>query len=519
MTTKDSIQEQQAPPAVLTIAGSDSSGGAGIQADLKTFMAHGTYGLSVITAITAQNTQAVHSASRVSPNMVAQQMSAVMSDIDVRAAKTGMLADAEVIEAVATSWQSALEIRGTAIPLVVDPVMVSTSGTQLLDADALTTLREKLLPLATIVTPNLREAEALLNMAPYAIDSVNAMRQAALQISTQFNVEVTIVKGGHLQLADPGTVVDVVYERALDNFTQVSSARIDSVNTHGTGCTLSAAIAANLAKGLVIADAVRNGIRYVNEAIQTSYKVGCGAGPVNHAYALCTMPIVRPTLYNPHPFTQYLKDNSKGLWQQYTQHSFVGQAAAGTLSTSVFVHYLKQDYAYLKHYARATALAAFKSDSLGEVSVLVDAMQACVRESKLHVEMCAKWGVSRAEMEQEQESWSSVAYTRYIIDRGMAGDVLELLVAMYPCLLGYGEAARIAADDSKTLRQGNPFWPWISAYAGDDFQAAVAQGRQVIEDLVSRDILGPQRLKRLVTTFCETTTLEIKFWDSALEIN
>ncbi|KAJ2240388.1 trifunctional hydroxymethylpyrimidine kinase/phosphomethylpyrimidine kinase/thiaminase, partial [Coemansia sp. RSA 454] len=178
-----------------------------------------------------------------------------------------------------------------------------------------------------------------------------------------------------------------------------------------------------------------------------------------------------------------------------------------------------QDYAYLKHYARATALAAFKSDSLGEVSVLVDAMQACVRESKLHVEMCAKWGVSRAEMEQEQESWSSVAYTRYIIDRGMAGDVLELLVAMYPCLLGYGEAARIAADDSKTLRQGNPFWPWISAYAGDDFQAAVAQGRQVIEDLVSRDILGPQRLKRLVTTFCETTTLEIKFWDSALEIN
>ncbi|KAJ2535847.1 hypothetical protein IWW43_001322, partial [Coemansia sp. RSA 1935] len=275
MTTKDSIQEQQAPPAVLTIAGSDSSGGAGIQADLKTFMAHGTYGLSVITAITAQNTQTVHSASRVSPNMVAQQMSAVMSDIDVRAAKTGMLADAEVIEAVATSWQSALEIRGMAIPLVVDPVMVSTSGTQLLDADALTTLREKLLPLATIVTPNLREAEALLNMAPYAIDSVNAMRQAALQISTQFNVEVTIVKGGHLQLADPGTVVDVVYERALDNFTQVSSARIDSVNTHGTGCTLSAAIAANLAKGLVIADAVRNGIRYVNEAIQTSYKVGC----------------------------------------------------------------------------------------------------------------------------------------------------------------------------------------------------------------------------------------------------
>ncbi|KAJ2496556.1 trifunctional hydroxymethylpyrimidine kinase/phosphomethylpyrimidine kinase/thiaminase [Coemansia sp. RSA 1972] len=517
MTTNDSIQEQQAPPAVLTIAGSDSSGGAGIQADLKTFMAHGTYGLSVITAITAQNTQAVHSASRVSPTMVAQQMNAVMSDIDVRAAKTGMLADAEVIEAVATSWQSALDVRGTAIPLVVDPVMVSTSGTQLLDADALATLREKLLPLATIVTPNLREAEALLNMAPHSIDSVDAMRQAALQISTQFNVQVTIVKGGHLQMPGSGTVLDVVYERSSDNFTIVSSPRIDSVNTHGTGCTLSAAIAANLAKNLSIADAVRNGIRYVNEAIQTSYKVG-HAGPVNHAYALCTMPIVRPTLYNPHPFTQYLKDNSNGLWQQYTQHLFVRQAAAGTLSTTVFVHYLKQDYAYLKHYARATALAAFKSDSLGEVSVLVDAMQACVRESKLHVEMCAQWGVSHEEMERELESWSSVAYTRYIIDRGMAGDVLELLVAMYPCLLGYGEAARIAADDPKTLRQGNPFWPWISAYACADFQAAVAQGRQVIEDLVSRDILGPQRLQRLLTTFRETTSLEIKFWDSALEI-
>ncbi|PIA14167.1 hypothetical protein COEREDRAFT_82983 [Coemansia reversa NRRL 1564] len=512
-------QEEKSPPAVLTIAGSDSGGGAGIQADLKTFMAHGTYGLSVITAITAQNTQEVRSSTRVSPDMVCQQLDVVMEDIDVRAAKLGMLVDAQIIEAVAESWTRAIKSISHPPPLVIDPVMVATSGQRLLDENAMDALRDKLLPLAMIVTPNLREAEAILKMTPGAINSIEGMEKAAEQISTRFNIAVTIVKGGHLdKKVTPGNVVDVVYEQATNKVRHIVSPRINCRNTHGTGCTLSAAIAANLAKGADWLEAVESGIRYVNEAIQASYTVGKGAGPVNHAYAVSRIAIVQPTLQKPYPFTEYLKINTRGLWEQYINHPFVERAAMGTMDKNVFVHYLKQDYMYLKHYARANALAAFKSNSLGEVSAMIEAMQTCVRESELHVKMCAQWGVTREEIEHAEESWNSVAYTRYIIDRGMSGDVLELLVAMYPCLLGYGEAALVAAELQTRCEEDNPYWQWVCAYAGAEFQAAVEKGRQIIERLAQREMLGGARLARLVTTFNEAVRLEISFWSTALEL-
>ncbi|KAJ2079892.1 trifunctional hydroxymethylpyrimidine kinase/phosphomethylpyrimidine kinase/thiaminase [Coemansia sp. RSA 988] len=512
-------QKQRPPPAVLTIAGSDSGGGAGIQADLKTFMAHETYGLSVITAITAQNTLEVRSSVRVSPEMVTQQLDTVMADIDVRAAKLGMLADAQIIEAVVESWTRAIKGLSSPPPLVIDPVMVATSGERLLDENAMDALRDKLLPLANIVTPNLREAETILELAAGSIDSIVAMEKAAEQISKRFDIAITIVKGGHLDKAvTPDGMVDVMYEQETGKVRHIVSPRIDSRNTHGTGCTLSAAIAANLAKGAECVDAVQRGIRYVNEAIQTSYTVGQGAGPVNHAYALCKIDIVQPTLQNPYPFTEYLKSHTRGMWEQYTNHPFVEKAAMGTMDKNVFVQYLKQDYLYLKHYARANALAAFKSDSLREVSDMIEAMQTCVRESELHVEMCARWGITREEIEKAEESWNSVAYTRYIIDRGMSGDVLELLAAMYPCLLGYGEAALIAAKLKERREEDNPYWQWVSAYAGAEFQSAVAKGRQMIERLVQKEMVGGARLARLVATFNETVRLEISFWSTALEL-
>ncbi|KAJ2807792.1 trifunctional hydroxymethylpyrimidine kinase/phosphomethylpyrimidine kinase/thiaminase [Coemansia guatemalensis] len=518
MSSIQEHEQRQAPPAVLTIAGSDSGGGAGIQADLKTFMAHETYGLSVITAITAQNTQEVHSSTRVPPDMVSQQLDTVMADIDVRAAKLGMLVDAQIIEAVAESWIRATKSSLSPPPLVIDPVMVATSGERLLDENAMDALRDKLLPLAMVVTPNLREAEAILEMTPGAIDSINAMEKAAVEISKRFDIPFTIVKGGHLdKAATPDGMVDVVYELDTGEIRHIASPRIDSRNTHGTGCTLSAAIAANLAKGANRLDTVQRGIRYVNEAIQAAYTIGKGAGPVNHAYALGTIAIVQPTLQNPHPFTKYLKMHTDGLWEQYIHHPFVAKAAMGTMDKDVFVRYLKQDYLYLKHYARANALAAFKSDSLGEVSDMVEAMQTCVRESELHVEMCAQWGVTREEIENTKENWSSVAYTRYIIDRGMSGDVLELLVAMYPCLLGYGEAALVAAGLEERREEDNPYWQWVSAYAGAEFQSAVAKGRRMIERLVQKESVGGARLARLVATFNETVRLEISFWSTALE--
>ncbi|KAJ1731834.1 trifunctional hydroxymethylpyrimidine kinase/phosphomethylpyrimidine kinase/thiaminase [Coemansia sp. Benny D160-2] len=509
------------PPAVLTIAGSDSGGGAGIQADLKTFMANGTYGLSVITAITAQNTRGVRRAVGVEPALIREQLEAVLDDIDVRAAKVGMVPDARSIETLASVWGARLKKESDGgCHLVVDPVMVSTSGHHLLDPGALETLCTALLPLATVVTPNLREAEAILGLNAGDIGSVAQMEGAAQDIADRYGIPVVVVKGGHLEQQETAAAVtDVVYVQAETRVTRIESPRIDTQSTHGTGCTLSAAIAANLAKGMPYLAAVRQGIRYVNEAMQAAYPVGGGHRPVNHAYALQVAPVPRPTLHSPHPFTDYLRAQNNALWTKYIRHPFVQQAGAGTLDRNVFIYYLKQDYVYLKHYARSYAMAAFKSDTPEEISVLSGIAQKCIGESELHVELCAKWGIRGEEMGRIEESWASVAYTRYILDRGACGDVLELLVAMYPCLLGYGEASVSQAKDPLTVTQGNPYWPWLEFYVGEEFQTTVERGQAMIEELAQRENPSAGRLERLVKTFNDTVALEIAFWDNALQLH
>ena len=251
----------------MTIAGSDSGGGAGIQADLKTFAAHGVYGTSVLTAITAQNTQQVTAVQEVSPQVVLAQMKAVFTDIGADAVKTGMLSSLEIIQAVAEGLQ-----RFSSAPLVVDPVMVAKSGDRLLRQDAVESLREMLLPLASVVTPNVPEAEALAEMR---IESAADARRAAIRIWQQ-GPRAVVVKGGHL----PGPVVDRLYDGEV--FQEFTAARVDTTNTHGTGCTFASAIAAGLAKGIDLAVAVESAKEYVTQGLRHSYGVGAGHGPLNH---------------------------------------------------------------------------------------------------------------------------------------------------------------------------------------------------------------------------------------------
>jgi len=251
----------------LTIAGSDSSGGAGIQADLKTFAAFGVYGASAITALTAQNTVGVRSIADVDPQFVANQIDAIVEDLEVGAAKTGMLARVAVIEAVAD------RLRTHRLPyLVVDPVMVATSGDVLLEPEALTALREKILPLATLLTPNLREAEILTGRS---VTNPAQMRDAARTL-IESGVRAVLVKGGHL--ADDA--LDILYDS--QSFREFSAPQIATRNTHGTGCTLSAAITACLARGFSLEESVAAGKRYITRAIATAPGIGHGSGPVNH---------------------------------------------------------------------------------------------------------------------------------------------------------------------------------------------------------------------------------------------
>ena len=252
----------------LTIAGSDSGGGAGIQADLKTFAVLGVWGMSAITSVTVQTTTGVTGVADVPARVVGEQIRAVAEDIGVDAAKTGMLSSAEIVEEVAAA------LDAVAVPnLVVDPVFVSKHGHPLLDRDAVAALRALVLPLATVVTPNLPEAAALTGSG---VSTRGDMRRAAEAI-LEAGARAVLVKGGHLE----GDRADDLFVDRHGTELWLGAERIGTLNTHGTGCTLSAAIAAHLALGTPLEEAVREGKRFVTEAIRHSLAIGHGIGPVN----------------------------------------------------------------------------------------------------------------------------------------------------------------------------------------------------------------------------------------------
>ncbi|KJS83404.1 MAG: phosphomethylpyrimidine kinase [Peptococcaceae bacterium BICA1-8] len=254
---------------ILTIAGSDSGGGAGIQADIKTITVLGEYACSVLTSITAQNTLGVQGVFILPGEFIAKQLDSVLSDIEINAAKTGMLANSEIIKVVSSKIKE-FNIE----KLVVDPVMVATSGDILLEVEAISSLKESLLPLAYIVTPNLSEAEVLSGLK---INSISDMKTAA-KIIFEYGPKNVLIKGGHLMEA----AVDVLYNGT--NFEEFSAHRIETKNTHGTGCTLSAAIATFLGKNISIEKSVWEAKNYLTQALQSGkdLRIGKGSGPVNH---------------------------------------------------------------------------------------------------------------------------------------------------------------------------------------------------------------------------------------------
>jgi len=256
---------------VLTIAGSDSCGGAGIQADLKTFSALGTYGMSVITAVTAQNTTGVLQVREMDVDIVWEQINCLFDDIFIHAVKIGMVSNVEIIETIGRCLQNHADT-----PIVLDPVMVSKSGCHLLRPESTEALIKVLFPLAEVVTPNLFEAEVITGKE---IDNIAGMEEAAVKIH-DLGARNVVVKGGHLA----GTAVDVLYDGI--RFDYLKGTRIDTLNTHGTGCTFSSAIAAHLARGFNFPEAVREAKKYINGAIENSFTLGHGVGPTHHFHEL-----------------------------------------------------------------------------------------------------------------------------------------------------------------------------------------------------------------------------------------
>jgi hydroxymethylpyrimidine/phosphomethylpyrimidine kinase len=257
-----------APPRVLTVAGSDSGGGAGIQADLKTMLALGVHGMSVVTAVTAQNSLGVQGYWELPAEAVAAQLASVLGDIGVDAVKTGMLASAKLVETVVAG------LAGVRVPVVVDPVSVSKHGDPLLDADALDAIRSQLLPAATLVTPNLPEAAALAGID--VIDEAGLRRAADALLA--LGPRAVLVKGGHLA----GDAVDLLWDGEHEH--TFRAPRYDNRHTHGTGCTLASAIASRLALGDGLAEAVAAAKEYVTGAVAAGFPLGAGIGPVDHGW-------------------------------------------------------------------------------------------------------------------------------------------------------------------------------------------------------------------------------------------
>lgn len=271
------------PPVALTIAGSDSGGGAGLQADLRTFTTCGVHGCVAVTAVTVQNTVGVSGFVEIPAETVAAQMVAVAGDIGVQAAKTGMLASAAIIDTVARTCRQLGIGRGAAVPFVVDPVAASMHGDPLLHEDALHALRTLLFPLATVITPNLDEVRLLVGVDVRDRDGQFAAARALHRLGPQW----VLVKGGHLS-SDP-TCVDVLYDGT--DFTELPAPRTETAHTHGGGDTMAAAITSALARGAAVPDAVAFGKRYVTRAVREAYPLGAGTGPVSPFWRISTDPV------------------------------------------------------------------------------------------------------------------------------------------------------------------------------------------------------------------------------------
>ncbi|RVX74710.1 hypothetical protein B0A52_01837 [Exophiala mesophila] len=517
-------------PRVLVIAGSDSSGGAGLEADQKVLAAHRCYAMTATTALTAQNTLGVEDVHITPPAFVAKQIDASLSDIGCDVVKLGMLASAETIKIIA----DALTRHGVST-VVLDPVMVSTSGAQLLPGDAVRNLRDLLLPLTTVLTPNIPEATLLLRDADMQYKSPSNLDDLKLLAKMVYSLgpKAVLLKGGHMPLTtsyekansddEKQLTVDILYDGDGDNYTIIESKYIDSKNTHGTGCSLASAIAANLAlqisqspptpsPTLSLPTATRLAVRYVTSGISSADPtLGKGSRPINHFHN------VQRHVFSRGHFIEYLLSHPKiqPVWKAYTQHEFTLQLARGTLDETVFKNYLIQDYLYLRHFARTHSLAGYKSKTMSAIAASAQIVLHIQRETDLHKTYCAEFGISETDLESpdRRESLACVAYSRYVLDIGHSQDWLALQMALAPCLLGYGEAARRLYVDpsSVTAEKGNRYWKWVENYVAEDYAQAVAVGRELIEREIVKQ--SPERVDELMEIFLKAAEMEVRFWD------
>ncbi|CCH45403.1 putative phosphomethylpyrimidine kinase 2 [Wickerhamomyces ciferrii] len=506
---------------VLTVAGSDSSGGAGIEADVKAITANGAYALTAITALTAQNTKGVDAVQYTTKDQFEKILNANFSDIDIGVIKTGLLTvDAiDVLADYVTKYH-------VGKPFVIDPVLVATTGATLSKKDVLLRAIDKLIKKATLLTPNYLEAKEILKYLnkDFDIETLEDLQKAAKIIQTETGVVSVLLKGGHIpwdsnnKVASSGNekfITDVLYHSIDNTFTIYKSDFITTENTHGTGCTLASSISANLAKGYDVKHSIDQAIRYVHGGIVAAEKIGHGNGPLNHVYHIVSPPALTNnlnTLYTEGHFVDFLKNHPtvKPIWELYVNHPFVAQVSSGTLPKHQFVHYLKQDHAYLTTYARVNALAAAVAPDIDCIRMQAGVLENIAHEMTLHVGKLAKHGVY--DLKSLELSRAGKEYADHLLNIAHQGDWLEILVSLSPCLFGYGEAANAA--DLK-ITEGE-YFDWVQDYRAKDFNDAMELGRQSLE---KHSIgISTEKALKLVKIFADVSLLEVYFWNDALSV-
>ncbi|KAF8557087.1 heme oxygenase-like protein, partial [Imleria badia] len=557
---------------ILTIAGTDPGGREGIQADLKTFAAHGCHGTSVVTAVTAQNKTGVlrHV---LPPDFVEQQacITSTLKDIRVHAIKTGTLFNSEITKAVASSLKAHFRTHGR-VPLVCDSVYVSDYGVVLSGEDVRTIVKE-LFSLAEVLTLGEAEAQYLLNIEgrPVKITSLGDMLVAAQNLLT-LGPRAVLLKGGqtivslddilsvkppndaqleiksdfplddNIEILGIGStmaikdhVVDVLCrpnstEKDSFTFTLYPRPALKSKNIQGANAPFSAALACALGNETPVEEAVAQAATFTRLGIETALSFGkeCSSLTLNHLHSTSRLIIHPKTSRYPYPLTLKFIQNTASLWKQYVRHDFVVQLGKGTLDRRSFEHFIKQDYIYLKYYARAYALLASKSNDYSSICAAVKAILGIVEEANLkntmHTSFFAQWGTSLQDLERTPESPATTAYGASLIDMGLQGDTTVLIMAVAACLLGYGEVGlwlkrEAQKPDSWVVWQGNPYLAWMEEYSGKEYQAGIVAGLKLMELVAETDSPSKPRYDVWFSVWERTVRFEKGFWDMALSLS
>ena len=464
----------------LTIAGSDSSGGAGIQADLKTMTANGVYAMSAITALTAQNTTGVQGIFEVSPEFLKLQIDSVFTDIRPDAVKIGMVSSAGLIQAIAEKLN-----EYKAENIVVDPVMVATSGAKLISDDAIGTLKEFLFPLATVLTPNIPEAVVLSGME---ITTAEEMMEAAKKISETYHCAV-LLKGGH-QLNDAN---DLLYRDG--GYRWFNGRRIDNPNTHGTGCTLSSAIASNLAKGYDLDTAVEQAKAYISGALAAMLDLGAGSGPM----------------------TERLLSSVQEIWAGYHTHPFVMGIGDGSLDQEKFRYYMIQDYLYLIDYTRVFAVGVAKAKDLSVMKLFAASTHTILDgEMDIHRTYMKRLGISLDEAENTPVALDNRSYTSYMLRASYEGGEAQVMAAILSCALSYEAIAKEILKKNPEADRHPFYGEWVSGYASAEYHMENERLTSLMNRLTAD--YTPAQIERLIDIFTACSRYEMSFWDMAWEM-